>query len=150
MFVGNPTIITISNPVLLLFFYTAFLPSTPFLQLNTYDCFAQARAQAYNRQYRHRSQPLSQNNQAKDHNAVEAVVGGDPNPVTQKKSASFFCPETTLEDIEQIINWRKTTCGIDDATLASLLIGRGGGVRVTINHSIVKEDMTFETVGNIL
>ena len=51
---------------------------------------------------------------------------------------------TTSEDIDEMLHWRETSCGIDDATLAALLIGRGGAMRVSIFHPKLMNDNTFE------
>ena len=49
----------------------------------------------------------------------------------------------TVEDIDELLHWRETSCGIDDDSLAALILGRGGGVRVTIHHPCVAHDVTF-------
>ena len=96
-----------------------------------------------------------------DHNDLnakdkETTGNTDTNTANNLRTAKItairpsIIPETTLEDIDQILHWRKTSAGIDDNTLAKLILGRGGCVKIPINHSIIKNDKTFEANINVL
>ena len=61
----------------------------------------------------------------------------------KKEEKSDWKDTTTSEDIDEMLHWRETSCGIDDATLAALLIGRGGAMRVSIFHPKLMNDNTF-------
>ena len=49
----------------------------------------------------------------------------------------------TLEDIEQMMSLRQTSPGVDAATLCSLLIGRGAGMRIPVRHEQVADVYLF-------
>ena len=125
---------------------------------------AVAKRRAYNRRYRRRSLVAGTAGTAGTVGTVAVEKGekgekgvedeakkdhseGDASEAHEKEQTTSMAVATTLEDIEQILYWRKTSCGIDDVTLASLLIGRGGGVKVTMNHPLIRNDTTFEVVG---
>jgi hypothetical protein len=141
---------------------------------------ANARADAYNRQYRRPlkvtgggvgggskleqkgvHKDIKKKEELYDHNDLnakdkETTGNTDTNTANNLRTAKItairpsIIPETTLEDIDQILHWRKTSAGIDDNTLAKLILGRGGCVKFPINHSIIKNDKTFEANINVL
>ena len=116
---------------------------------------AVAKRRAYNRRYRRRSlvagtaavEKGEKGEKGVEDEAKKDHSEGDASEAHEKEQTTSVAVATTLEDIEQILYWRKTSCGIDDVTLASLLIGRGGGVKVTMNHPLIRNDTTFEVVG---
>ena len=115
---------------------------------------AVAKRRAYNRRYRRRSLVAGtaavekgEGEKGDEDDAKKDHSEGDASEAHEKEQTTSVAVATTLEDIEQILYWRKTSCGIDDVTLASLLIGRGGGVKVTMNHPLIRNDTTFEVVG---
>jgi hypothetical protein len=61
----------------------------------------------------------------------------------QDKPADDGILKATTEDIDQLLHWRATCCGIDSGTLASLIIARGGCVKVRIGHHEVEHDSMF-------
>ena len=67
----------------------------------------------------------------------------------QGRAADDGMLKATTEDIDQLLHWRATCCGIDSDTLASLLISRGGGTKVRIGHYEIEHDLMVGTSTNI-
>ena len=81
--------------------------------------------------------------QAPGGNVVRARTRAYNRQHRKKEEKSDWRDTTTSEDIDEMLHWRETSCGIDDATLAALLIGRGGAMRVSIFHPKLMNDNTF-------